>query len=61
MFWSLFVITAITSGIDAGDYKYTHIGTFETREVCEIARAAAYATYVFPENIEVRCLKTDES
>ena len=61
MFWSLFVITLITEGPDAGDSKYLYLDTYESRLSCEIAKARFYEIFEVPENILVRCEKTDEA
>ena len=57
--WAVFVVTALTDG--SGDYKYTHIETYESREKCEI-EATVYAAYHEPwaDNETVFCLKVDE-
>lgn len=57
-YWTLFAITLITTGPDAGDHKYTPINTFESRQACEISRAVHMVTW---EDTEFKCFKTDEA
>ena len=61
MHWALFVITAITSGIDEGDYRYDLIDRYETRWACEITKDLFIEKYgPFQENEQVACLRVDE-
>lgn len=56
--WAVFVITAL----EGGDYKYTHIKTFETRQSCEIhATLFAVDNGPFLDSENVMCIKVDES
>lgn len=55
--WAIFVVTAL----EGGDYKYTHIETYDSRHVCEI-NASVYAAHYepWPDNEIVACIKVDE-
>jgi hypothetical protein len=55
--WAIFVVTAL----EGGDYKYTHIETYDSRMKCEI-EASVYAAYHEPwaDNETVVCIKVDE-
>lgn len=61
MYWSLFVITLILEGPDAGDKRYLLLDSYESRLSCEIARARFHEIFEIPENVYVQCLKTDEA
>ena len=54
--WAIFVITAL----EGGDYKYTHIETYDSRERCEI-NASVFAVHNEPwaDNQTVECIKVD--
>ena len=59
--WALFIITAITDGVDKGDYRYTRIETFESRYTCEIMKDLFVQKYgPMQKNDEIKCLKVDE-
>lgn len=55
--WAIFVVTAL----EGGDYKYTHIETYDSRMKCEI-EASVYAAHYEPwaDNETVACIKVDE-
>lgn len=55
--FAIFVITAV----EGGDYKYTHIKTYESRLACEINAAVFTVNYEpFQDNETVECVKVDE-
>lgn len=56
--WAVFVITAL----DGGDYKYTHIETFENKAQCEIsATVFVVVNEPFLDNETVECIKVDDN
>lgn len=58
--WAVFVVTALMDG--SGDYKYTHIATYDSRMKCEIeATVYAVAHEPWADNEIVACLKVDEA
>tara|TARA_B110000503_G_C7121516_1_gene402729 strand:+ start:432 stop:617 length:186 start_codon:yes stop_codon:yes gene_type:complete len=61
MFWSLFVVTLITTGLDAGDSKFLLLKTYDTRVECEFAKANLLTMFEVPDNSELLCYKTDEA
>ena len=54
--WALFVITAL----EGGDFKYTRLNTYETREACDISEVIGYVVYDLKENEYLKCIKVDE-
>lgn len=55
--FALFVVTAL----EGGDYKYTHIKTYDDRMKCEIEASVFVAiNEPFQDNENVFCLKVDE-
>ena len=57
MFWTLFIISAI-SGSD--ENKYTAFDIYETRFECEYHKILVIDYFKIPDDLEVRCIKTDE-
>lgn len=56
-FWTLFVITAL----EGGDYKYTHIATYDSQQTCEIDATIFIVTYQpFQDNETVMCVDVSE-
>jgi len=54
--FALFVVTAI----EGGETNYTHIKTYEDRQMCDIAQVVFEVTYELQENETLVCLKVDE-
>ena len=58
MFWTLFIISAISG---TNEHKYTAFDIYETRVQCEISKILVYEHFVIPDDLEVKCIKTDET
>ena len=57
MFWTLFII----SNIAANENKYTAFDIYETRFECEYYKILVIDYFKIPDDLQVKCIKTDEA